>query len=283
MASVARMSDEAVTALLERLSSGRGDAAWNEFLARYSSLIVHVIRRSGVADHRADECFLHVCAALSDDGYRRLRNFRPGGAASFKTWLMAVVANLCIDWNRREQGRVRSLSSVSRLPELERQVYRCIFEQRMTRTQCFHSLLPRFPGLTQSGVAEVNARLFQLLTPRQRWQLTVRTPSRTPVTFPISPEDDDPAWQLAQPGPGPDDLAEEAQQQGKLQQALAALPADQRLLLRLRYEQNLSLAEIARLTGQPDPFRVNRRVQAALDALADAMGGECVRPRRKNL
>lgn len=276
------MSDEAVTALLERLSSGRGDAAWNEFLAGYSPVIVRVIRRCGVANGRADECFLHVCEALSDGGFRRLCSFRPDGPASFKTWLMAVVANLCIDWNRREQGRVRSFSSVSRLPALERQVYRCIFEQRMTRAQCFHTLLPRFPGLTESGVGEINARLFQLLTPQQRWQLTVRTPSLAPVTFPVSPEDDDPAWQLAQPGPGPDDLAEEALEQGQLRQALAKLPADQRLLLRLRYEQNLSLAEIARLTGQPDPFRVNRRIQAALGALADAMGGERVRPSRKN-
>jgi RNA polymerase sigma factor (sigma-70 family) len=275
------MSDAAVTELLERLSSARGDAAWDEFLSGYSSVIVHVIRRCGVAHDRADDCFLDICEALSDGGFRRLRSFRPDGPASFRTWLMAVVANLCIDWIRREQGRVRSFRSVSRLPELDRQVYRCIFERRMTRMQCFHALLPRFPGLTESSVAEINARLFQSLTPQQRWQLTVRTPSLTPVTYAISPEDEDPAWQLAQPGPGPDELAEETQQHGRLQQALAALPAEQRLLLRLRYEQNLSLAEVARLTGQPDPFRVNRRIRAALDALADAMGDQRARATRK--
>ncbi|NJD32316.1 MAG: sigma-70 family RNA polymerase sigma factor [Gammaproteobacteria bacterium] len=275
------MSDEAVTALLERLSSGRGDAAWTEFLAGYSSVVVHVIRRCGVDADQADECFLHVCEALSDGGFRRLRSFRTDGPASFKTWLMAVVANLCIDWKRRENGRVRPFRSVSRLPDLEGQVYRCIFERRMTRTQCLHALRPRFPGLTEAGVAEINARLFQLLTPQQRWQLTVRTPSLTPVTYPVSPEDESPAWQLAEPGPGPDELAEESQEQGKLQQALAKLSADQRLLLRMRYEQNLSLAEIARLTGQADPFRANRRVQAALDALADAMGGQRARSDRK--
>lgn len=275
------MSDEAVTELLERLSSARGDAAWNEFLAGYSSVVLHVIRRCGVSSDRADECFLDICEALGDGGFRRLRSFRADGPASFKTWLMAVVANLCIDWKRRDQGRVRSFRSVSRLPELERQVYRCIFERRMTRTQCLHALLPRFPGLTQGRVAEINAQLFQLLTPQQRWQLTVRTPSLTPVTFPVSPADDEPAWQMALPGPGPDELAEEEQEQRRLHRALAALPAEYRLLVRLRYEQNLSLVEIARLTGQPDPFRVNRRIHAALDALADVMGGQRARPGRK--
>jgi RNA polymerase sigma factor (sigma-70 family) len=276
------MSDEAVTALLERLSSGGGDAAWNEFLAGYSAVIVHVIRRCGVASHRVDECFLHICEALSESESRRLRSFRPDGPASFKTWLMAVVANLCIDWKRREQGRVRSLPSVSRLPELDRQVYRCIFEHRMTRTQCFLSLSPRFPELTEGGLAEINARLFQLLTPQQRWQLTVRTPTRAPVMRSCSTEDTDELRQVAQPGPGPDELAEEAQEQDRLQQALASLPAEQRLLLRLRYQQGLSLAEIARLTGQPDPFCVNRRVRAALDALAKAVGGQSARAGRKS-
>jgi len=152
------MSHEAVIELLERLSSTRGDAAWDEFLSGYSSAMVHVIRRCGVAHDRADDCFLDICEALSDGGFRRLRSFRPDGPASFKTWLMAVVANLCIDWIRREHGRVRSFRSVSRLPELDRQVYRCIFERRMSRTQCLHALLPRFPGLTESRVAEINAR-----------------------------------------------------------------------------------------------------------------------------
>jgi RNA polymerase sigma factor (sigma-70 family) len=225
---------------------------------------------------------LHVCEELSDAGFRRLRSFRPDGPARFKTWLMAVVANLCIDWNRREQGRVRSFRSVMRLPELDRQVYRCIFEQRMTRTQCFHALLPQFPGLTEVRLAEINARLFQLLTPQQRWQLTVRTPTRAPVMRSGSTEDIDELRQVAQPGPGPDQLAEEAQELVVLQQALASLPAGQRLLLRLRYEQGLSLAEIARLTGQPDPFCVDRLVRAAVAALAEFMGGRGARTGRKS-
>jgi DNA-directed RNA polymerase specialized sigma24 family protein len=86
---------------------------------------------------------------------------------------------------------------------------------------------------------------------------------------------------VATPGPGPDELAAELQEQRQLQDALSKLPAEQRLLLRLRYEQNLTLTEVARLTGQPDPFRANRRIQAALDTLAGLMGGPRFRPDRK--
>ena len=276
------MSDATVTDLLERLSSGRVDAAWGEFLARYSPLIRHVIRRHGLDDDRITECFIHVCGALSDDGFRRLLSFRADGPARFKTWLMAVVSNLCVDWRRKEQGRVRPLRRVSRLPELDQQVYRCIYVRGMSRGQCVEALAPRFPELTGATVSEINARLFALLTPQQRWQLSVRTPALKPVVCGAGRADDDPAWQVASPGPGPDHLAAELQEQRQLQDALAKLPAEQRLLLRLRYEQNLTLAEVARLTGQSDPFRADRQIKAALDTLADLMGGQRIRPDRKS-
>ena len=276
-----RMSDDTVTDLLERLSSGRVDAAWSEFLARYSPLIKHVIRRLDADEDHATECFIHVCGALSDDGFRRLLSFRPDGPARFKTWLMAVVANLCIDWRRKELGRVRPPVCVSRLPELDQQVFRCIFVRKMSRAHCLEALAAQFPGLTEATVAEINARLFALLTPQQRWQMSLRPPTLKPVPS-SARSDDDPAWQLATSDPGPNDLAAELQEKRQLQDALSKLPAEQRLLLRLRYEQNLTLAAVARLTGQPDPFRANRQIQAALDMLAELMGGHRFQPDRKN-
>lgn len=266
------MSDETVTDLLERLSSGRVDTAWGEFLARYSPLIMHVIRRHEADHDRAAECFIHVCGALGDTGFRRLRSYRPDGPARFPTWLMAVVANLCVDWRRKEQGRVRPFLRISRLPELDQQVFRSIYVRGMSRLQCLELLAPRFAGLTAARVAEINARLFKLLTPQQRWQLSSRDALLNPVVPGAGSEDDDFSWQVATPGPGPDEAAAESQELERLQEAMSRLPAEQRLLLRLRYEQGLTLAEVARLAGQPDPFRTNRRIQSALDALAALMG-----------
>lgn len=276
------MNTEAVAELLQRLSSGKVDDAWREFLLGYSSVIMHVVRRHETDADRATECFIQVCAALSDDGFRRLRGFRPDGPARFRTWLMAVVSNLCVDWRRREQGRVRPFGRIARLPELEQQVYRCIYLRGMSREQCRQVLLPRFPALTGLQVSEINGRLFGLLTPQQRWQLSLRTPGSRPVLVGVSSEEDDPDWRLEEPGPGPDAQAEGLQDRERLQQALARLPSEQRLLLRLRYEQDLTLAEVARLTRQPDPFRANRAIHAALRALAGLMSAGQTRPDRKN-
>jgi hypothetical protein len=154
------MIDDTVTEFFERLSTGRVDAAWREFLTRYSSLIMHVIRRQCVDEDGAGECFVHVCGALSSDGFRKLISFRPDGPARFKTWLMAVVANLCVDWRRKEVGRHRPFKSVSCLSELDQQVYRCIYVRGMSREQCLRVLLPRFPELTGFQVSGINTRLF---------------------------------------------------------------------------------------------------------------------------
>jgi RNA polymerase sigma factor (sigma-70 family) len=241
---------------------------------------MHVIRRQGVDGGREGECFVHVCGGLSDRGFRRLLSFRQDGPARFRTWLMAVVANLCLDWRRAQQGRVRMPRGVSRLADLDQQVFRCIYLHGMSRTQCLEALSPRFPGLTASAVSEINARLFGLLTPQQRWRTSLRI--KEPKSIVCSDgSDDDPAWQLEAPGPGPDDEAGELQEQGRMRDALSRLPTEQRLLLRLRYEQDLTLAEVARLTNQPDPFRTNRKIQAALDALAGLLGVERPRIERK--
>jgi RNA polymerase sigma factor (sigma-70 family) len=84
--------------------------------------------------------------------------------------------------------------------------------------------------------------------------------------------DQDPvALQVVSSEQDPSSAAESAQDCERLQRAIAQLPAIERLLLRLRFEQDLTLAEIARLTRQPDPFRVNRQIHAALARLQKLM------------
>jgi RNA polymerase sigma factor (sigma-70 family) len=265
------MNDEAVTDLFARLSAGQADAAWGEFLERYSAGIMHAVRRHESDHDRASDCFLYVTAALSDDGFRRLLSFRPDGPARFRTWLLAVVSNLCVDWRRREDGRTRPIQAVTRLPELDQLVYRHIYQHGLSRAQCLLSLKPQFPDLTERQLSVINARLFALLTPQQRFQSTVQHRTTISLDGRSTPGDDGPASQLEDPDAGPEALTLQAQQRARLEAALLQLPPQQRLLLRLRFEQDLTLAEVARLTRQPDPYRVNRQIQAALAALADLM------------
>jgi len=267
------MGDDSVTGLIERLSSAADGVAWAEFLQEYSPLIHHIVRCHEHDPGAADDCFAYACEALSDDGFRRLRSFRPDGPARFRTWLATVVANLCRDWRRRQRGRTRPVRAVARLPELDQQVYRLMFVQGSSRAACLAALAPRFPGLTEAAVAEVSARLFGLLTPRQRWQLSAKPHTPLRMGARAGSQDGDPVGRVEAGEPGPEEQASALQEQQQLRDALARLTPQQRLLLRLRYEQGLTLAEVARLTRQPDPFRTHRQIHAALEALARLMAG----------
>jgi RNA polymerase sigma factor (sigma-70 family) len=262
--------DRSIGDLLAGLASRNPSAAWTGFLQGFSPVILQIVRRCESNPGRVEDCFQQVCEALSDNGFRRLLSYRPNGPATFRTWLMAVTANLCVDWRRRKRGRIRPIRAVAQLPELEQLVYRYIYVRGLPRIECLRLLQARHPGLTEPQLSDINARLFALLTPQQRWQLGTRM-----ATGPPSDEStlalDDGALQLEEPGPGPEELAESAQERGRLDAALAQLRPRERLLLRLRYEQNLTLAEVARLTGLHDPFRANRQIQAALAALAQFM------------
>ena len=52
---------------------------------------------------------------------------------------------------------------------------------------------------------------------------------------------------------------------------MARLEPRQRLLLQLRYQQDLTLTEVAQLIGLSDPFKAKRQIDAALAALTLAM------------
>jgi RNA polymerase sigma factor (sigma-70 family) len=259
--------EDPVGSLLDQLSSGRAGDAWAEFLKRYSSLIMQVARQFGDGTERSSDCFLFVCEGLSDDRFRRLRSFRPDGTARFETWLKAVAANLCIDWRRKQHGRVRPFVAVSGLPPLEQAVYRLIYLRGMTRADCQRVLASQHPGVTLEQISEANAHIFKRLSSRQRWQIVHRSRGSVSLDDAMAPDDDGAGFQPEDPGPGPEQLAGEWMSRDVIQEALQRLAPRQRLLLRLRYEQDLTLEEVARLVGLGDPYRAHREIQAAVAEL----------------
>lgn len=83
----------------------------------------------------------------------------------------------------------------------------------------------------------------------------------------MASDDEEPGLQPADPGAGPEQLAGEWMSRDAINEALLKLAPRQRLLLRLRYQQDLTLEEVARLVGLPDPYRANREIQAAVEEL----------------
>ena len=257
------MTGARIDVILLCLASDKADTGWIEFLDRYSPLLREIAKQYETDAGRAKDCFDFICAKLSDDGFRRLTAFKPDGPARFSSWLTAVAANLCIDWRRSVYGRFRTPDRIQELTELDQMVFECFYRHGMTRQECLHVLKTRIPKLDGGQIGEANARIHAVLTSRQRWQLNTR--ARDPVSV------DDLQDPLIDEGKGPEELVQSHQERGCLEKALARLEPQQRLLLQFRYQQDLTLEEVARLTGLGDAFRARRKIDAALAALAKAI------------
>ena len=88
----------------------------------------------------------------------------------------------------------------------------------------------------------------------------------------LADEDDDPAASLPDPAPGPDAVAERQQRKAALEQALATLPPAQREAFLLREHAELSVDDIAAMTGVT-PETAKSRLRYALNKLKTALAG----------
>lgn len=270
-------SNSDVGKLLRRLRGADAGPAWVEFLDRYAQLIMNTAGQIEFGQDRIQDCFLFVCEKLCENGFRRLLSFNTSGNARFRTWLTTVTFNLCIDWHRREFGRVRLLPAIAALPEFDQSVYRLVIEQRMARESAYQELRMDFPDLTRQSVANSLQRIHGLLTPRQRWQISVQ---RSRVQ-----QGNSSAGRIDLLPDGSADPAAEAEtraRQEAIDTSLARLPQDQRLLLYWRFQEGLSLKKIAELADLGDTNHAWRRIQEAVDALFALVHERTVPKNKKN-
>lgn len=248
------------------------EEAWDRFLSEYASVILQVVHLFERDQDRVDDCFLFVCEHLKRDRLRRLRRFKGDGAASFPTWLRAVVRNLCLDWRRQRFGRPRIFRSIARLPEVDQEVFRCIYFRKLSENETFHTVKALYPALDREGLAASLVRIRSSLSPHQSWLLVSRNPymeslSRTADTS----STDDRERELPDPDPDPESEAARREFLDSLRRAMQSLPARDRLLLRLRFEQELSLEEIAELMQLGSPSKAQRTLQQALARTRDEL------------
>ena len=216
-------------------------------------------------DHVAD-CLLFVCEKLCRNRFRRLRRYQVNGPATFATWLHAVVRNLCLDWHRKEFGRHRVSQSIARLSTVDQAVFRCSYDQGMSSEGTFVSLRPRFPRLTREMVEDSLERIRNSLTHRQLWLLSLRMRG-----YEAQRRHSELSSQIPAPDADPETLASLNERREVLRRAVARLPGDDRLLLRLRFEQDLTLQQVANIMRLGDTQRVDRRIRDVLTRLRKEM------------
>jgi RNA polymerase sigma factor (sigma-70 family) len=262
-------TDAEIGAFLSHLRSDQAETAWQWFLSSYAQFIYGTIKLFSRDSDEQGDCFLFVCEKLAEKRYRRLLAFKPDDKARFSTWLRAVVRNLCLDWLRSRNGRKQMFRSIASKGQVEREIFRCVFQNRLSLEQAWLELQASGVSISFSEFEEHTIRIRSTLTDRQLWLLSTANTKVSSIeseiegTFPIDVPD---------PALSPEDAALLNDIHDSVSKAVENLEEADRLLIRLRYSQELGLAEIASLLGLKDAQTVDRRIRDALERIRRHLG-----------
>jgi RNA polymerase sigma factor (sigma-70 family) len=255
------------------------EQAWDTFLDQFAPVVLQVVHLYTQDEDQVHDCFVFVCERLRRDDLRKLRKFKPEGSASFPTWLRAVTRNLCLDWYRKRYGRPRPYRSITRLPKLEQEVFRAVHMQSLTESEAFNSLKVLYPALDWSVFRDCLVRIERALSSQQSWRLTASSPRLLSLSSsPRDPQGLEQDTEIPDLEHDPEDETSRRQYMAALQQALGHLTTKERLIVRLRFEQELTLEQIAQLTHLESARAAQAIISKALDALKEEISSVLADP-----
>jgi RNA polymerase sigma factor (sigma-70 family) len=225
------MSDEeGGAAPFEAEGEARGMSEPSEFLLENLQLVrqvtASICRRRGFSPDEIEDFLSEVQLRLISNDYAILRAFR--GRSSFSTYLAAVVTRQLLDHRNQQWGKWHASAEAERLGEVAIAVERAVYRDHHSSDEALAALVTVYPCLTREDVDGLLTRL-----PRRVRRRRVDLDEATTVASPDSGVD-----------VGQTQTA--VRISGIVAGYIARLPKDEQLILRLRFDSELSVAEIAR-------------------------------------
>jgi RNA polymerase sigma factor for flagellar operon FliA len=220
-------------------------------LGRIERIIAALCHRNGLVGDDAEDFAGWARLRLIEDDYAIIRKFRR--QSSIGTFLTAVLSNLYRDFRVRRWGRWRPSSQAHRLGRLG-----VLLETLIRRDG--HTLHEAIQVVRSAGISEPDdlgiARLVARLPNRTG---RARSADVSPDTLPSDIRADD-RLDAGEAG--------EARRTARtaVERALSHLPDEDQLILRLRYWENMRIADIAR-TLNLDQKPLYRRIESDLARL----------------
>jgi DNA-directed RNA polymerase specialized sigma24 family protein len=194
-----------------------------------------------------------VKLALVENDYAILRRYE--GRSSLATYLTIVIQRLLADQHERTHGRWRPSPEAERLGEGAVLIEDVVGRQRRSIDEATILVRSVDPAMTRDQVAALAERL-PLRAPRPR-EVELPAEDVTPLA----------AKERADTNTLDGELRDLSRRAGALlRETMDAWPADDRLLVRLRFESSLSIADIARLMHVPQR-PLYRRIESLLARL----------------
>lgn len=235
------------------------EAILTEHLPRIGRVAASIARRHALRDDVAAEFESWVRLKLVEDDYAVLRKFR--GESSLDTYLAVVIARLFRDFRAREWGRWRPSAAAQRRGRLAVRLEMLLYRDRFSLNQAVELLL--------SSEAGTNNRRALLALARE---LPARPPLR-PIAFDSELTEAVAEVTSADRAVNWSEIERERERTHVLlHEAIGQLDPEDRVIMRARYWDGLSVADIARMLGlEQKPLyrrleRLHARVRASLEA-----------------
>jgi RNA polymerase sigma factor for flagellar operon FliA len=230
-------------------------------------LIDQIVRASGRRRHLApveqDDLKGFVRLRLIENNYAILRKFQ--NRSSFHTYLIAVIERLTLDYCIEQWGRWRPSATAQRLGEVAILLERLIVRDGRSLEEAIEMMLASHQ--VKTSAAELRA-MWQALPSRVR-------PQQVSESAALSVPSLDRAEQHVEEDARRADIAKV---ETVLKAALEKCSPQDRVLLALRFEQGLKIADIAQVTGSSPPT-LHRRLAKVLAELGEALKSAGVNPR----
>ncbi|HEX9280473.1 MAG TPA: sigma-70 family RNA polymerase sigma factor [Gemmatimonadales bacterium] len=234
------------------LEAGDSETAWDLFIERYRRLVFSAIRHYARDYDDVMDVFAHVCAALRDKDFARLRRYlaEPDHRAQFSTWLVAVVRNQTIDWFRQRDGRPRLTALAAALPPLRQRIFELVFLDGRSHLETYELLRERDkPDLSFRDFLKELGATYRAVSAGRQGRLLVELSGPLP-DLPADAPEDDPTTRR--------------EQSALLTKALEALPAEDRVAVQLYVVEEMPAEQVARALGLPNAKAVYNCVYRAL-------------------
>jgi RNA polymerase sigma factor (sigma-70 family) len=230
-----------------------------EILTSNLDVIRRIVRAVGrkrrLSDTDIEELESAVWVRLVEHDYRAIRQYK--GRAALRTFLTVVVTRLALDVHAAAWGRWRPSSRARRLGKTGMLFETLVFRDGCSREEALSVLQSTGHGDAPEAVRALAGKSRSM--PRRYVPIDL-----VAHTLPTC---DEPAAGIEARERG----ARGLHVAGALHAAMRAMPARDRLLLRMRYEDGLKVADMARMLGE-DPKTLYRTLETLHRRLRRAMG-----------
>jgi RNA polymerase sigma factor (sigma-70 family) len=227
----------------------------SEFFLRNLPLIEQTIaavcRRNGMSADEIEEFSAALKLRLIENDYAVIGAFQR--RSSFAAYIAAVAARFLLDQRNKEWGKWRRSAEAERLGEIAIQLERLLYRDNHTLTEAFAVLAAAHPELARADVEQLATRL------PPRWRRRKVDVEEADLTLSVPPPTAD---------------AECAEAAGRIseivREAIDELPEDDQFVLRLRFDSDMTVPQIARAL-QRDAQQLYRRLYTIFGQLHEKL------------